>query len=107
MAVMAQHLNGTAPRLDRTNPAVSLELTAIVATCLARDPIDRYADMAGLINVLDHPESADLTILEKINSPAEPAKSLMQIQAVQGVLIAIGIMGGLILLALALQYLNR
>jgi serine/threonine-protein kinase len=107
MAVMAQHLNGTAPRLDKINPSIPLELAAIVATCLARDPNDRYADMTGLIDALDHPESANLTILEKINSPIQPAKSLIQIQAVQGVLIAIGIMGGLILLALALQYLYR
>ena len=44
LAVMAQHLNGTAPRLDRVNPAISPELAAIVARCLARSrrPLPGY-----------------------------------------------------------------
>jgi len=107
MAVMAQHLNGTAPRLDRVNPSTSPELAAIVATCLARNPIDRYADMTGLIEALDHPENTDLSILEKSANASEPAKSLMQMEVVRGILIAVGIMGGLILIAMVLQYLNR
>ncbi len=106
MVVMAQHLNNTAPRLDRVDPSIPIPLAAIVAVCLARDPKDRYADMPALIQDLDHPENADLTILEKLNTSSESAMSLNQRQIIQGVLIAVGIMGGLILLAFALQYLQ-
>ena len=108
MVVMAQHLNGTAPRVDRVNPSISPQLAAIVATCLARNPNDRYPDMNALIEALDHPENADLTVLDKLNSPTVgSAMSLTQMQVLRGLLIAVGIIGGLILLALSLQYLHR
>jgi eukaryotic-like serine/threonine-protein kinase len=107
MVVMAQHLNGTAPRLDRINPSVPPQLAAIVATCLARNPDDRYADMTALIEALDHPETADLAVLEKLNTTSGSSMSLTQMQVIQGLLIAVGIIGGLILLALSLQYLHR
>jgi serine/threonine-protein kinase len=107
MVVMAQHLNGTPARLDQVDPSISPQLAAVVATCLARNPDDRYPDMTALIEALDHPENADLTVLEKINSSPESALSLTQIQVIKGILIALGIMGGLVLLALALQYLHH
>ncbi len=107
MAIMAQHLNGTAPRLDKVNPSVTPQIAAIVATCLARNPEERYADMNALIEALDHPENADLTILEKLSTSATSAPSLANMQTLQGILIAIGIMGVLVILALGLQYLNR
>jgi serine/threonine-protein kinase len=107
MVIMAQHLNNTAPRLDRVNPSIPPQLAAIVAACLARDPKDRYADMTALIQNLDHPENADLSVLEKLSTSSESAMSLSQRQIIQGVLIAVGIMGGLILLAFVLQYLQR
>ena len=104
MVIMAQHLNNTAPRLDRVDPSIPIQLAAIVAICLARDPKDRYADMTALIQNLDHPENADLSALEKLTAPSGSGMSLNQRQIIQGVLIAAGIMGGLILLAFALQY---
>ena len=107
MAVMAQHLNGTALRLDRVNPSVAPQLAAIVATCLARNPDDRYPDMNALIQALDHPENTDLSVLEKMNTSSEPAVSLTQMQVVRGILIAVAIICGLVVLALALQYLHR
>jgi len=107
MVIMAQHLNSTAPRLDRVNPSIPLQLAAIVATCLARNPNDRYADMTALIEALDHPENVDLAVLEKLNTSSGPAMSLTQMQVIRGVLIAVGIIGGLILLALGLQYLHH
>jgi eukaryotic-like serine/threonine-protein kinase len=107
MAIMAQHLHGVAPRLDKVNPVVSSQLGAIVATCLARDPKDRYADMDALIYALDNPEHVDITILDGIKASSRPAYSLEQLQAVKGVLIGIGILGALIILALALQYFHR
>jgi serine/threonine-protein kinase len=107
MVVMAQHLNNMAPRLDHVNPSIPPQLAAIVAACLARNPTDRYADMTALIQDLDHPENADLTILEKLNTSSNSAMTLTQRQIIQAVLIAVGIMGGLILLAFALQYFQR
>jgi serine/threonine-protein kinase len=107
MVVMAQHLNNTAPRLDHVNPSIPPQLAAIVAACLARNPTDRYADMTALIQDLDHPENADLTILEKINTSSNSAMTLTQRQVIQAILIALGIMGGLILLAFVLQYFQR
>jgi serine/threonine protein kinase len=106
MVVMAQHLNSTAPRLDRVDPSITTQLAAIVATCLARNPDDRYVDMTALIQSLDHPENVDLTVLEKSNASSSPIVSLTQMQVIRGVLIALGIMVGLVLLALGLQYLR-
>ena len=107
MAIMAQHLHGNAQRLDRINPSVSPQLAAVVATCLALNPEDRYADMAVLMNALDHLENVDVSILDKLNAAPVPATSLTQFQVIQGILIAIGILGVLVILALGLQYLHR
>jgi eukaryotic-like serine/threonine-protein kinase len=107
MAVMAQHLNATAPRLDRVNPAVSPQLAAIVATCLTRDPDDRYADMMAFIDALDHPENADLAVLEKSSGTSGPVMSLTRKQVIQGIAIAAGVIIGLALLSLGLQYFTR
>ena len=106
MAVMAQHLQKTAPRLDRGTSAVSPELAAIVAHCLARDPNDRYPGMLALINALDHPEAADLTVLEKLDSPPNRLP-LWQSQAFRGIVIALAILAGFAMLALILQTLHR
>jgi eukaryotic-like serine/threonine-protein kinase len=107
MAIMAQHLHGTAQRLDRINPLVSPQLAAVAAICLSLPPEDRYEDMDALIEALDHPENVDVTILDKLNAPPAPSTSLTQFQVIQGILIALGIMGVLIILALGLQYLHR
>jgi eukaryotic-like serine/threonine-protein kinase len=106
MAVMAQHLQKTAPRLDRVNSAVSPELAAIVAYCLARDPNNRYPGMLALINALDHPETADLGILEKLDSPPN-RPPLWQSQAFRGIAIALVILAGFVILALILQTLHK
>ena len=79
-------------------------MAAIVAKCLSRDPDQRYTDMAALVDALDHPENADLAILERSSSSSAVGMSIEQKQVAQGVLIAVGIIGGLILLAFILQY---
>lgn len=104
LAIMAQHLNGTALRLDKINPAVSPQLAAIVARCLSRNPEDRYSDMNALIDALDHPEKADLSILERLNAQkSSSSDSLVQMQTLKGVFIALSILTALVLIALALQ----
>ncbi len=107
LAVMAQHLNNTAPRLDRVNPSVSAQLAAVVARCLARNPDERYTDMAALADALDHPENVDVTILDKLNASNSSSPSLVQMQAVKGILTALGIMAVLVMLALLLQQFHR
>jgi eukaryotic-like serine/threonine-protein kinase len=106
MAVMAQHLQKDAPRLDRLNATVSTELSAIVAHCLMRDPNKRYPDMHALINALNHPETADLGILDELDST--PGRlSLWQSQAFRGIAIALAILTGFTILALILQNLHK
>ncbi len=70
LAIMAQHVQGVAPRLDRVRPAVAPQLAAIVARCLQRDPGDRYPDMRALLDALDHPETADLSLLVEADQQA-------------------------------------
>jgi eukaryotic-like serine/threonine-protein kinase len=106
MAIMAQHLQRTAPRLDRVASAVSPELAAIVAHCLTRDPNNRYPGMLALINALDHPETVDLGILENLDSP--PIRpGVWQSQAFRGIAIALVILAGFVILALVLQTLHK
>jgi serine/threonine protein kinase len=107
MVIMSQHLNDTAPRLDRIAPSISPQLAAIVATCLAQNPDDRYKDMDALKDALQHPEKADLTILDKVQSSSKSSSSLMQAETTRGVLIGVGILGVLIVVALFVQYFQR
>ena len=107
MAVMAQHLNATAPRLDKVSAAISPQIAAIVATCMARNPADRYQNMEALMEILDHPENADVTTLDKLKNSRRPASSLMQMQAGRGILVGVGILGVLIILAILLQQFHR
>jgi serine/threonine-protein kinase len=108
MAVLAQHLNNTAPRLDRADPRISLEVAAIVARCLARNPNERYPDMAALIDALDHPETADLKILEKaVNAAPAGAASFLKSEAVKAIGVALLIMLVIVVLAVALQAVRK
>jgi len=106
MAIMAQHLNGVAPRLDRIQPGVPSNVAAIVARCLQRNPEDRYQTMEDLAAALEHPESADLAILEKVNaSPSSTA--WWQSTAVRAVAISALILLAIIAVALVLQTLHH
>jgi len=106
MAVMAQHLNGLAPRLDKVNPAVSPELAAIVARCLARKPEDRYSDLTAFLEALEHPETADLSLLERAQTAPVSAASFEQGQTLKAIGVAILILVIFVGLALALQALR-
>jgi len=105
MAVMAQHLQKAAPRLDKVNSAVSPQVAAIVARCLQRDPAGRYADMPALIAALDHPETVDVSLLDSLSAP--PHRSLWRSQVFRGIAIALVILAGFVLLALLLQTLHH
>jgi serine/threonine-protein kinase len=103
LAVMAQRLQSSAPRLDKQRAGISPALAAVVAKTLQRDPERRYASMTDFIAALEHPEQADLTILEQTNSAPEPWWKSGFLKAIGlGLLIFLGI----ILLSLALQALK-
>jgi serine/threonine-protein kinase len=104
LAVLAQHLHGVAPRLDKINPSVTPQLAAVVARSLLRDPAERYPDMTAFIEALRHPEKADLSVLERKAEGAAPSVAVLQ--TLRAVLIAIGILAGIILLAVVLQALR-
>jgi serine/threonine-protein kinase len=103
MAVMAQHLRGALPRLDRLNPAVSPQLAAVAAKSLQKEAGHRYPDMGAFIEAIKTPELADLSILEKTPKAGGVTWSLETIQALKGVGIAFGVLVALIILAVVLQ----
>ena len=102
LAVMAQRLQGAAPRLDREQRDVSPRLAAVVARCLQRDPVDRYQDMRALINALDHPETADLSLLEEAGAP-RPGMAFWRAPVTRAVLLGLLIMLAIVVLAVVLQ----
>jgi eukaryotic-like serine/threonine-protein kinase len=108
LAVMAQHVQGTAPRLDRVQPSVPCELAAVVARSLQRDPAARYPDMQSFIEALDHPETADLLLLEQADEAvaAGNTPSFWRSSAFKAVLAAILIMCAIVVLAVLLQFLH-
>jgi serine/threonine-protein kinase len=102
LAVMAQHLQGTPPRLDREQPGVSPQLAAVVARCLQRDPDDRYQDMRALIEALDHPETADLSLLDQ-TAVSATAMLFWRSTAVKAIGLSVLVMLAIIALAIILQ----
>ena len=108
LAVMAQHLNGIAPRLDRLEPAVPPSLAAVVARSLQRDPNQRFPDMDAFIAALDHPESADLSILETAGDGSHTqSPPFYRNVAFQAVAISLTILAVFIFLAFLLQSLKH
>jgi eukaryotic-like serine/threonine-protein kinase len=102
-AVMQLHLNGVAPRLDKVQPAVSPELAAIVAQCLQRDPDDRYADLNAFIAALDHPETADLSLLDQEAITTVAEIPWYRSSAVKAIATAFIILAVIVVLAVVLQ----
>ncbi|MBI5028914.1 MAG: serine/threonine protein kinase [Chloroflexi bacterium] len=101
LAVMATHLNGTAPRLDRVQSNVTPQVAAIVARSLQRNPDARYQDMRAFVDALNHPETADLAILDQ--APATKANQFWHSQAVQAIGISVLVMVVIVAVALVLQ----
>jgi serine/threonine-protein kinase len=106
LAIMAQHLKGDPPRLDREVSGLSPELAAIVARCLQRDPKDRYPDVRALLEALEHPETADLSLLERSGiSPG--ASGFFRSAGFKGVSIALALLAIFAALAFLLQKLHH
>jgi eukaryotic-like serine/threonine-protein kinase len=106
MAVMSQHLQKSAPRLDKIRSGSPIELTAIVARCLARDPNERYPDMKSFIDALDHPDAVDITILDHVDS-APARSSFWQSTTIRAIGITLAIMATFVALAMFLQALHH
>jgi len=106
MAVMSQHVNAIPARLDKLKPGISPQLAAIVARCLLKDSDGRFQSMESLIDALDHPESVNLSILEQASQTPVSAPTLVQMQALQGIGIALGILVIITFLAFILQALR-
>lgn len=105
LAVMSLHLNGVAPRLDRIESNVSPQLAAIVAKTLQRNPDDRYLDMHAFVDALDHPENADLALLEQ-KTPSQ-TRSILSSPIIKAVGAAIALLVVIVVLAVLLQALRR
>ncbi|MGA2546400.1 MAG: serine/threonine-protein kinase [Rectinemataceae bacterium] len=105
LAVMSQHLRGNPPRLDREAAGVSPNVAAIVARCLRRDPKDRYQDVGALVDAIDHPETADLSLLERPNG--SPGSAFFRSAGFKGVSIAVGLLALFVALAFLLQRIHR
>ena len=106
LAVMAQHLNGTAPRLDRVKTGVPAPVAAVVARCLAHNPDERFASMPDLIAALEHPETVDLSILDKagehvVKTPWWKSSYLKALG------LGFAVLAALVLLAFVLQSVHR
>jgi eukaryotic-like serine/threonine-protein kinase len=108
LAVMAQHVTGIQPRLDRLQPGVPASLAAVVARCLQRDPDRRFQDMDALIAALDHPETVDLAILETTGD-GRPGRATPFWQSItfHAIAISLAVLALVILLALVLQNLRH
>jgi eukaryotic-like serine/threonine-protein kinase len=100
LVVMAQRMQASAPRLDKIAPGISPQLAAVVARTLAKDPEQRYSTMRALIEALQNPETADLSILEQRVKTGQP---WWQATYVKGIGIAVVILLILIALAFVLQ----
>jgi len=98
LAVMAQHLHGAIPRLDKERPDISPQLAAIVAKCLMKNPDERYTDMKAMLYDLDHLESVDLSVLDKLDKESPPvpfykSSIFLSVGAGLGILLFLALLG--------------
>ena len=103
---MAQHLQGSIPRLDKEVEGVSPQLAAIVAKCLQRDPATRYSDMSQFLYDLENMDKVDISILDKMTGP-KSAASFLHNPAVKAIGSALLLLIVIIILAIILQMLKR
>ena len=111
LAVMAQHVQQAAPRLDQVQTGIDIHLAAVVAKALVRDPEERYASMRDLIQALQHPETADLSLLQTSSPPGDAPvgqpEKWYQSMYVKSIAIAVFILVALVVMAVALQGLRN
>ncbi len=69
LSTMYQHLNMDAEPLNTARPGVPREIGAVVARAMRRRKQERYPNAAAMLQVLRHPETADLTVLSRPDPP--------------------------------------
>jgi serine/threonine-protein kinase len=107
MAVIAMHLQGAVPRLDRLAPSVSPQLAAVVARATRRNPDERYPDMRALIHELDHLDAVDTAILERMEAAPAQALPFWRSPFFVSVLMALVVLLLLAVIGFGLQALRR
>jgi serine/threonine-protein kinase len=106
MAIMAMHLHGAVPRLDKAVSGVSPQVATIAAKCMQRNPDDRYPDMRSLIQAIDHPETVDISILDSL-SETPPATPFFKTQTGRSILTALGLFVVIVILTILLVALKH
>jgi eukaryotic-like serine/threonine-protein kinase len=109
IVAMQRRMQQPAPRLDRVRQDVPKAVAAVIAKALQRSPDDRYPTvkdwMADLERAQTQPETIDLSVLDAAGTAPIPAP-WWKSQYAMGVLIAIGILFGLVGLAVGLAALR-
>ena len=106
MAVMSLHLQGTVPRLDREGKGISSQLAAVVARAMQRHMEERCPDMHAFIHDLDHMESVDISILNKVEAPTQELP-FWRSPIFVSLLMALVVLLLLVILAFGLQALHK
>ncbi len=106
LAVMAQHLRGGIPRLDRRQQGVSPQLAALVARCLQLNPDDRFPDMHALLHDLDNLDAIDISILDRATGPV-PAAPFWRSPTAAAIGSALLLLTVIIILAFVLQHFHK
>jgi len=106
LAVMAQHLKGGIPRLDRAQAGVSPQLAAFAAHCLQLDPNDRYPDLHIMLHDLDNLDNIDTSILNR-PSVAGSSASFWRSPTVLAVGSALLLLTVITILAFVLQHFHK
>jgi len=107
LAIMAQHLKGIVPRLDKEQAGVSPNIAAVVARALQREPKDRYPDMQSFMNDLDHLDQVDVTVLEHSTGQASAGPFWRRFPILVPIGFGVLLFLALILLAIGLQTLHK
>ena len=106
MVVLSLHLQGTVPRLDQIGKAISPQLAAVVARAMQRNLEARYADMRSLIHDLEHLETVDTGILDRVEAPPRELP-WWRSQTFVSVLMAVVVLLVLVVAAFGLQAMHR
>lgn len=100
LSIMNQHVNQEAPRVRSRRGDVPVQLDAVVAKAIRRDPSERYQSMADLLHDLGHWKDIDTAAYDWVDAPPVgpmpgPLKTIGLVIAVFAGLAIIGILAQL------------
>lgn len=105
LAVMAMHVNGVPTRLDHVQSNISPQLAAVVARALQRNPDERYPDIRAFCEALQHPETANLALLDQ--TPPSRSSAVLNSATFKTIAAAVAILVVIVVLAVLLQSFRR